>query len=103
MDLISTETKSTYLHHTSLIFCIFVNLQLLEKQYFPDLILPDKEAMERLNILMSEYRPVLNGERFLTDAELSECLKLSRSISMNGIMHIGNATNKKSGHLHLII
>ena len=37
-----------------------------------------KQAMERLSILMSEYRPVLNGERFLTDAELSERLKLSR-------------------------
>lgn len=37
-----------------------------------------KQAMERLSILMSEYRPVLNGERFLTEAELSERLKLSR-------------------------
>ena len=37
-----------------------------------------KQAMERLSILMSEYKPVLNGERFLTDAELSERLKLSR-------------------------
>ena len=37
-----------------------------------------KQAMECLSILMSEYRPLLNGERFLTDAELSERLKLSR-------------------------
>ena len=37
-----------------------------------------ERAMERLRVLMNEYRPVLNGERFLTDAELSERLKLSR-------------------------
>lgn len=37
-----------------------------------------ERAMERLRILMNEYKPVLNGERFLTDTELSERLKLSR-------------------------
>ena len=37
-----------------------------------------ERAMERLRVLMNEYRPILNGERFLTDAELSERLKLSR-------------------------
>lgn len=39
-----------------------------------------EQAMERLGILVNEYRPVLNGERFLTDAELAERLKLSRRI-----------------------
>ena len=39
-----------------------------------------ERAMERLRVLMNEYRPVLNGERFLTDAELSERLKLSRTL-----------------------
>ena len=29
-------------------------------------------------MIVGEFKPVLNGERFLTDAELSERLKLSR-------------------------
>ena len=35
-------------------------------------------AVNRLNTFISDFRPVLNGDRFITDAELSERLKLSR-------------------------
>lgn len=35
-------------------------------------------AVNRLNTFIGDFRPVLNGDRFMTDAELSERLKLSR-------------------------
>ncbi len=35
-------------------------------------------AIKKFNMIVGEFKPVLNGERFLTDAELSERLKLSR-------------------------
>ena len=34
--------------------------------------------VERLGSLSRSYRPMLNGERFLSDRELSERLKISR-------------------------
>ena len=34
--------------------------------------------VERLDGLSRNYRPMLNGERFLSDRELSERLKISR-------------------------
>lgn len=34
--------------------------------------------VERLGCLSRSYRPMLNGERFLSDRELSERLKISR-------------------------
>lgn len=37
-----------------------------------------RKASRKAEQLMEGYRPVLNGERLLTDAELSEMLKVSR-------------------------
>lgn len=36
------------------------------------------QMLEKLEVMSKEYRPMLNGERYLTDKELSERLKLNR-------------------------
>jgi hypothetical protein len=37
-----------------------------------------QKASRKAEILLSEYRPILRGERLLTDAELADLLKVSR-------------------------
>lgn len=49
-----------------------------EDERVQSLYLQLEQAVKNLKILLHDYRPILNGERFLTDAELSERLKLSR-------------------------
>lgn len=37
-----------------------------------------QKATQKAERLMTDFRPILNGERFLTDSELSDILKVSR-------------------------
>ena len=37
-----------------------------------------QKATQKAERLMKDFRPILNGERFLTDSELSDILKVSR-------------------------
>ena len=54
--------------------------------------------MENMESLAENYKPVLGGERFLTDKELSGMLKVSRLhcriIAMKGESHIYNLEEK---------
>lgn len=36
------------------------------------------QMLDKVEVLAKKCRPTLNGDRYLTDKELSECLKISR-------------------------
>lgn len=50
----------------------------LEKGLLADAHASLKESHRRISRFMREYTPMLNGDRYLTDREVAEVLKVSR-------------------------
>ena len=82
MDLISTGTKSTYLYHTSLIFCILQTCNYLIKQYFYTLknmqVWQCKETILRYSSL--NYFTVLfflKKSKLLKNGEAPICMRIT--------------------------
>ena len=55
----------------------------LEQEQVADMLLSLKNSLRRINRFMQEYTPPLNGDRYLTDREVSEVLKVSRRTLQN--------------------
>ena len=50
----------------------------LEQEQVADMLLSLKNSHRRINRFMQEYTPPLNGDRYLTDREVAELLRVSR-------------------------
>lgn len=50
----------------------------LEQGLLADVHASLKESHRRISRFMREYTPMLNGDRYLTDREVAEALKMSR-------------------------
>lgn len=50
----------------------------LEQGLLADVHISLKECHRRISRFMREYSPLLNGDRYLTDKEVAEVLKVSR-------------------------
>ena len=50
----------------------------LEQGQVADILLSLKSSHRRINRFLQEYTPPLNGDRYLTDKEVAEVLKVSR-------------------------
>ena len=50
----------------------------LEQGQVADMLLSLKNSHRRINRFLQEYTPPLNGDRYLTDKEVAEVLKVSR-------------------------
>ena len=55
----------------------------LEQEQVADMLLSLINSHRRINRFMQEYTPPLNGDRYLTDREVSEVLKVSRRTLQN--------------------
>ena len=55
----------------------------LEQEQVADMLLSLKNSHRWINRFMQEYTPPLNGDRYLTDREVSEVLKVSRRTLQN--------------------
>ena len=55
----------------------------LEQEQVADMLLSLKNSHRRINRFMQEYTPPLNGDRYLTDKEVAEALKVSRRTLQN--------------------
>ena len=55
----------------------------LEQEQVADMLLSLKNSHRRINRFMQVYTPPLNGDRYLTDREVSEVLKVSRRTLQN--------------------
>ena len=55
----------------------------LEQEEVADMLVSLKHSHRRINRFMQEYTPPLNGDRYLTDTEVSEVLKVSRRTLQN--------------------
>ena len=55
----------------------------LEQGQVADMLLSLKNSHRRINRFLQEYTPPLNGDRYLTDKELAEVLKVSRRTLQN--------------------
>ena len=55
----------------------------LEQEQVADMLLSLKNSHRRINRFMQEYTTPLNGDRYLTDREVSEVLKVSRRTLQN--------------------
>ena len=51
----------------------------LEQGQVADMLLSLKNSHRRINRFLQEYTPPLNGDRYLTDKEVAEVLKVSLS------------------------
>ena len=50
----------------------------LEQGQVADMLLSLKNSHRRINRFLQDYTPPLNGDRYLTDKEVAEALKVSR-------------------------
>ena len=50
----------------------------LEQGQVADMLLSLKNSHRRINRFLQDYTPPLNGDRYLTDKEVSEMLRVSR-------------------------
>ena len=50
----------------------------LEQGQVADMLLSLKNSHRRINRFLQEYTPPLNGDRYLTDKEVAEMLRVSR-------------------------
>ena len=55
----------------------------LEQGQVADMLLLLKSSHRRINRFLQDYTPKLNGDRYLTDREVSEVLKVSRRTLQN--------------------
>lgn len=55
----------------------------LEQGQVADMLLSLKSSHCRINRFLQDYTPPLNGDRYLTDREVSEVLKVSRRTLQN--------------------
>ena len=55
----------------------------LEQGQVADMLLSLKNSHRRINRFLQEYTPPLNGDRYLTDKEVAEVLKVSRRTLQN--------------------
>ena len=55
----------------------------LEQGQVADMLLSLKNSHRRINRFLQDYTPPLNGDRYLTDKEVAEALKVSRRTLQN--------------------
>ena len=55
----------------------------LEQGQVADMLLLLKSSHRRINRFLQDYTPKLNGDRYLTDKEVAEVLKVSRRTLQN--------------------